>query len=147
MIFFSRSVVLLASLPGIVLAMSDCWQEAATRFQISPQLLKSIGRQESNFNPRAINHNKDGSVDRGLMQINSWWLTKLERYAIKSSDLFDPCLNIWIGAWILKQNINHVGNNWRAVGAYNAGVKNNAEKEKQRFQYANAVYRHLGRKL
>ena len=128
-------------------AIADCWQNAAKQFHISPHLLKAIAKQESNFNPQAVNSNKNGSVDLGLMQINSRWLPELANYSVRSSDLFNACVNIWVGAWILRQKINHFGNNWRAVGAYNAGVKNNAKTENRRAHYASAVYRHFREQL
>lgn len=74
---------------------------------------------ESQFNPLAINKNSDTS-DFGIMQINSSWLPKLEKYGVKKDDLFNACTNIQVGAWILSENIARLGSNWNAVGAYNA---------------------------
>ena len=34
-----------------------------------------ISNRESDWDPDAVNTNDDGSVDRGLFQINSWWTT------------------------------------------------------------------------
>ena len=39
---------------------------------------------------------------------------------ISKIDLFDPCTNIDVGAWILAHNISQYGYNWTAIGAYNA---------------------------
>lgn len=36
-----------------------------------PGLMVAIAKAESGMNPKAINHNRNGSVDRGLFQINS----------------------------------------------------------------------------
>ncbi len=82
-------------------------------------LLRAIARVESGFNPAAIGKNTR-SEDIGLMQINSSWLPTLARHGISREHLFDPCLNIHIGAWVLSQNIASMGETWKAVGAYNA---------------------------
>jgi soluble lytic murein transglycosylase-like protein len=114
-----------------------CWDEAATRYGVNTNLLYAIAKTESNFNPAAINRNKNGSYDIGMMQINSSWLPLLRKYGITENQLYDACTSIHVGAWILAQNIRRLGNSWNAVGAYNAA-------DLQRRQaYALKVYRNL----
>ncbi len=111
---------LLALAPG--LARATCWNEAAQRHHIAPELLVAIARAESNLDPRAENltHKaKTGTTDIGLMQINSSWLPKLARYGIDRARLFDPCVNLNVGAWILAQCFDKAGVTWDCVGAYN----------------------------
>lgn len=116
-------------------AMAFCFDDAARRYYVNPDLLRAIARVESNMNPRAINHsNENGSYDIGLMQINSSWLPVLARYGIKEEDLFDPCVNVHVGAWILAQNFRDLGFNWQAIGAYNA------RSPEKRLRYALKVY-------
>ena len=119
---------------------SNCWVDAGRHYQVNPWLLYSIAEQESSLNPLAVNQNSDKSRDIGLMQINSFWFPELEKYGISEQDLFEPCTNIYVGAWILSQNIQIFGNNWRAVGAYNAGTGKNEKREKLRQKYAERVY-------
>jgi soluble lytic murein transglycosylase-like protein len=97
-----------------------CFDEAAARYQVPVYLLKAISRVESSGNPHAINRNTNGSYDIGHMQINSSWLPVLKRYGINERSLFDACINTHVGAWILAQNIQRLGYNWDAIGAYNA---------------------------
>jgi len=97
-----------------------CFDEAAARYRVPSSLLMAISRIESSGNPNAINRNPDGSYDIGHMQINSRWLPVLSRYGIDERSLFDPCINTYVGAWILAQNIHRLGYNWDAIGAYNA---------------------------
>ncbi len=104
-----------AAVPAIA-----CWDDAATRYQVNSTLLHAIARTESGLKPLAIGRNANGSRDIGLMQINSAWLSTLATYGISERDLFEPCTNIYVGAWILSYNFYRLGYTWDAVGAYNA---------------------------
>jgi soluble lytic murein transglycosylase-like protein len=116
-----------------------CWEEAAQRYRVNPAMLVAIARTESGLNPNAINRNSNGSVDLGLMQINSRWFPLLRQYGIGEQQLRDPCTSIHVGAWILSQNMQRLGNSWDAVGAYNSS------QPAQRAAYAQRVYRNLPR--
>lgn len=112
------SLPLLAVIP--IPGKAACFEEAAARYQVPSVLLKAISRVESAGNPSALNRNKDGSFDIGHMQINSRWLPKLSHFGISRDQLWDPCTNTLVGAWILAQNVRRIGYSWSAVGAYNA---------------------------
>ena len=137
--FANPLLVLANELPDAANMSNNCWVDAGKRYQVDPWLLYSIAEQESSLNPLAVNHNDD-SRDVGLMQINSFWFPKLEKYGLSEQSLFDSCTNIYVGAWILSQSIQVFGNNWRAVGAYNAGTGKNEKREKLRQEYAKRVY-------
>ena len=109
------AIVLCATVPA-----RACWDDAATRYQVNSALLHAIARTESGLNPHAIGRNPNRSHDIGLMQINSAWLSTLATYGISERDLFEPCTNIHVGAWILAYNFYRLGYTWDAVGAYNA---------------------------
>ncbi len=122
-----------ASLPA-----HACWEQAGLKYGIQPELLHAIAKTESGLDPRAINRrNADGSYDVGLMQINSAWFPQLRLLGIDEAQLWEPCLNIEVGAWILAQNMRRLGRTWDAVGAYNA------TSPQKRLRYAMAVYRNL----
>lgn len=99
-------------------ASAFCFEEAGKTYGISPMLLESIAKIESSLNPNAINKNHNGSIDIGLMQINSFWLKTLKLDTDKL--ISDPCYNTMTGAKILKQCIERYGYTWAAVGCYNA---------------------------
>lgn len=127
------------------LSLADCFDRAGSYYQIDPDYLRAIARQESNFNPHAKNKNKDGSLDLGIMQINSKTFNaiKNEYPTLTESDLINhPCLNIHIGAMILSRNFALYGKNWLAVGMYNAGMRNTNTSIKNRFQYARKIYQY-----
>lgn len=115
-----RAAALAASLSLASIPAHACWEEAATWYRVNPYLLYAIAKTESGLNPSAINRNKNGSYDIGLMQINSSWLPTLRKYGVEEKDLYDACTSIQVGAWILAQNMQRMGVTWEAVGAYNA---------------------------
>jgi len=130
------------SLIGVFAAIpahADCLDDAANYRHISVQLVRAIAQHESGMRADAVNINRDGSEDIGLMQINSSWLPTLSRFGIRREHLFDACVNAYVGTWILASNIKRFGPTWKAVGAYNA-----VSSAKQ-LVYANAIYRRLQR--
>lgn len=98
-----------------------CWDGAAKFHNVDPWLLYSIAYVESGFNPLAIGKNKNGTTDIGMMQINDKvWLGKLKKMGINKKMLKDPCVSVYVGAWILRQNIDQFGYTAKAIGAYNS---------------------------
>jgi soluble lytic murein transglycosylase-like protein len=125
-----------------------CWEQAAHRYGVSAQLLYAIARVESGMNPAAVNRShraRTGSYDIGLMQVNSSHLPTLARYGIREADLYNPCTNIHIGAWLLADAFSRHGITWDAVGAYNAACTElkGAACSTARAKYAQRVYRAL----
>lgn len=100
--------------------MMGCWDNAARVYGLDPWLLMAIAKVESSFNNAAINVNKNQSTDYGMMQINSIWLPTLKKFGITKQDLFNPCTSVFVGAWILAQNIRNFGYNQDGIGAYNS---------------------------
>lgn len=116
--------------------IGQCWDQAASTYKVDPWLLMAIAKTESSFNPNAVNKaNKNGSTDYGLMQINSFWLKTLKQHNITKDDLLEPCVSIFVGAWILSENIKQFGYNIDGIGAYNA-----PRNVKIRRNYASKVY-------
>ncbi|WP_175872955.1 transglycosylase SLT domain-containing protein [Burkholderia sp. BCC0397] len=128
----ASTIALSCALCGV--ARADCLDDAAAFQHVSVSLMRGIAQVESGMNPRAVNTNTNGTVDIGLMQINSTWLPTLAREGITRESLFDACTNAYVGAWILSQNIRQLGANWNAIGAYNSASPD------KRLAYARKVY-------
>ncbi len=118
-------------------ANAHCYDLASRQYAVPASLLRAVAQQESAGNPHAVNYNRNGSADLGLMQINSQWLGALKRHGIDSRDLWDPCVNVLVGAWILANNFARMGYNAQALGAYNSSVPALRER------YARQVLRRL----
>ncbi|MDW8066227.1 MAG: lytic transglycosylase domain-containing protein [Aquificaceae bacterium] len=101
-------------------AFYHCFFEAGKRYGVDPILLISIAKVESNFNSKAVNINKNGSRDYGIMQINTYWVNK---YKIPLDWLYEPCYNIHFGAMVLKKCMLTYNQVHLAVDCYNKGSK------------------------
>lgn len=73
----------------------------------------AICMAESGGNPNATDYNSDGSVDRGLMQVNS---IHADLVSGNLTALFDPSINIKVA-----YTLSHGGTNWTAWSTYNNG--------------------------
>ncbi|CAH0214104.1 transglycosylase SLT domain-containing protein [Pseudomonas brassicacearum] len=124
---------------GMAQAHAWCWSKAGQLHAIEPELLQAIADVESGMTPGAINHNRNGTRDIGLMQINSIHLSHLGVEGITEQRLLDePCLSVEVGASVLAGFIARYGYNWTAVGAYNVG--NSPYRQAARLRYARKVW-------
>ncbi|RPI26822.1 MAG: lytic transglycosylase domain-containing protein [Acidobacteria bacterium] len=88
-------------------------QEAAERYQVSPDLVKAMIRVESNFEPKAVST----KGCRGLMQLHS---DTAKRFGVK--DVFDPAQNIDGGVKFMRFLLDYFKNDLSlALAGYNAG--------------------------
>ncbi len=137
-------MIIMVCFSGNAFAESEmCFQEAAQEFGLSPEILKAISKVESGHNPRAVNYNKNGSVDYGHMQINSIWRKKLKD---KYKYLGSPCYNTRVGAWILDQCIQKYGYNYKAVACYHTGPITTQKKVRNGIVYVKKVKKELEKK-
>jgi len=109
-------------------ASADCIEEAAANFGTNADVLRAIAIVESKVRPQAVNVNPNGSIDRGLFQINSIHLPELAAAGIGPDDLHDVCLSSNVAALLLKRKIKVFGDTWAAVGAYHSTIPAKSER-------------------
>lgn len=103
-------------------AKANCFDDAAAYHHVNANILRAIAWQESHNQPAAKHVNDNGSIDYGVMQINSIHLRRLSQYGVNASVLMEPCKNVYIAAWHLRSQIDRYGNTWAAVGAYHSAT-------------------------
>jgi peptidoglycan lytic transglycosylase len=96
----------------------------ARNYNLDPALLAAVIYQESKF--KADAHSKSGAI--GLMQLLP---ATAEGIAIhtggtrfRTSDLYDPEINVRYGSWYLRHLLDKYGDERTALAAYNAGQDN-----------------------
>lgn len=96
--------------------LDEIFEAAAQKYNVPVNLLKAVGKAESNFNPDAVSH----SGAQGVMQ-----LMPATAKSLGVTDAFDPEQNIMGGAKYLSQMLDRYDGNVKlALAAYNAGSGN-----------------------
>lgn len=116
-------------------AGAHCFKLAAESFGVNQNILMAIAQVESGYNENALNINKNKTFDIGIMQINSIHLNVLSKIGLKQDNLLDPCTNIIVGAWLLKEaTYRENGDVWRGVGRYHSATPALAQKYIEKVQ-------------
>lgn len=140
----ARCLIVLLFMGVCSAVWADCFDRAAARFNLNPDLLRAMAEQESRYRDEAVGPLlPDGNRALGKMQVNSVHLPALARYGVTRHDLMTSCGSIFTGAWIFAGYVRRVGYTWQAVGIYNTGPasKNRAAQER----YIAAVRRRFER--
>lgn len=115
---------------------------AAAHWGIDPHLLLALAKHESNLNPTAQHTNTNGTVDRGLIQIND---TIARHYGVHVDALFDPAVNASVAGHLLSDLKRELGNKltvFTLISAYNVGSPTVLKKGIVNWPYVSAVYAH-----
>ncbi len=94
-----------------------CFHKSADKHEVAVDLVLAVAATESNWNVNARSH----ANAHGLMQIQ-WPGTARHLGVRRIAQLYDPCLNIDLGARYLRELLDRFdGNESRALAAYNYG--------------------------
>jgi hypothetical protein len=103
-----------------------CMALVAQIYSLPPRVLPSIQVVEGG-GPGVQHHNLNGSVDLGVMQVNTIWLPVLSRYTrldpaeVRNRLLYRPCFNIAAAGLILRSYLDETrGALMQAIGDYHS---------------------------
>ncbi len=146
-----RYAVLLASFGAAGAWAADweqCYETAGNLHRVSPDLLRAVAQVESGGRPLAVNDKQpSGTAAIGLMQIDESNIGGLRKFGVTREMLWKPCVSIHVGAWLLSDLFQRLGEGWEAVGAYNSAciVLKGAACRKSRDTYIYKVQRAMAR--
>jgi soluble lytic murein transglycosylase-like protein len=112
----------------------SCINHAAIIYHVPATIILSVMKKEGGRNG-AASVNKNGTIDYGVMQINSIWLAKIVPYGYTKEDLqFNACKNITVATWIIAQGLAQGKSSWSGVANYHSRTKIYNEK------YSKSIY-------
>lgn len=98
----------------------ECINQAATTYYVPAKVIISVLATEGG-NVGVARQNKNGTYDYGPMQVNSIWLSALNKYGYTRELLqYDPCVNVMAGTWILSNRITQSQDYWSGVASYHS---------------------------
>lgn len=107
-LFYDRTSEINQTVPQVVPQQyKNAIYDSANKLGVNTDTLGQILQKESQGNPMAIHKNKDGTIDQGLMQINSTNMKDVQQYFQSTGRHFDPFNatdSIEAAAYLLKQN-------------------------------------------
>lgn len=117
--------------------LAACLMLASQTYDVPPALLVGIYKAEGGKVGQEV-HNENGSYDLGPMQINTVWMPELaEKWGIsevKAREIVrdDPCTNVGVAAWILRNHINETQDLAQALQHYHSKTPRYGTKYKAR---------------
>jgi soluble lytic murein transglycosylase-like protein len=108
-------------------ALAVCIFAAAQTYAVPPSVILGILNVEGGRIGQAV-RNTNNTYDLGPMQINTIWMPELARYwgvseARALREVRDnACINIGVGAWILRQKMNQTGSLYQGIAWYHSAT-------------------------
>lgn len=114
-----------------VVALYEDWDGSLKQFtyflcqdeDVDYETILAIIWNESRFQSDAVNENTNGTIDRGLMQINDSCVPFLIKNGLitNENDLFDAKTNIKCGVFLFKYHLSYTNNTQLALLRYQIG--------------------------
>lgn len=108
-------------------ALALCIFAAAQTYSVPAPVLLGILHVEGGRVGQAV-QNTNGTHDLGPMQINTIWMPELAGYwgvsQAKATQMVrdDACINIGVGAWILRSKMNQTGSLYQGIAWYHSAT-------------------------
>lgn len=127
-------------------ALAVCIFAAAQTYAVPPSVILGILNVEGGKIGQAV-RNTNNTYDLGPMQINTIWIPQLASYwGVKPARAMalvrdDACINIGVGAWILRTNVNKTGSLTGGIAHYHSGTPHLGQKYRRKVLSAMERYR------
>ncbi len=131
-------------------ALAVCIFAASQTYAVPPSVILGVLQVEGGRVGMA-SKNTNGSYDLGPMQINTLWVPQLARHwnvpEKKPHQLArdDACINIGVGAWILRTKMNEAGSLYKGIAHYHSATPHLGQKYRQKVLAAMEKYRMVRR--
>ncbi len=108
-------------------ALAVCIFTAAQTYVVPPSVILGILNVEGGRIGQVV-YNTNDTYDIGPMQINSTWVPRLARYwgvsqGTALAEIRDnPCINIGVGAWILRREVDKSGDLYSGIAEYHSST-------------------------
>jgi len=108
-------------------ALAVCIFAAAQTYVVPPSVILGILNVEGGRIGQAV-HNTNNTYDLGPMQINTIWIPELAQYwgvqqSVALREVRDnPCINIGVGAWILRRKVDETGSLTGGIAHYHSAT-------------------------
>jgi len=131
-------------------ALAVCIFTAAQTYAVPPSVILGILNVEGGRTGQAV-RNVNNTYDLGPMQINTIWLPELSRYWRVSQSVAlkmvrdDACVNVGVGAWILRTKMNETGSLYQGIAHYHSATPLLGHSYRQKVLSAMQRYRQVRR--
>jgi soluble lytic murein transglycosylase-like protein len=129
-------------------ALALCIFTAAQTYAVPPSVLLGILSVEGGRAGQAVG-NTNGSYDLGPMQINTIWIPELSRHWGVNPRVAlrmvrdDACVNIGVGAWILRSKMNETGSLYQGIAHYHSATPRHGHAYRSKVIAAMQRYRQV----
>ncbi len=129
-------------------ALSLCLFTAAQTYAVPVNVLLGILTVEGGY-PGLAMTNTNKTQDLGPMQVNTLWIPELAKHWGVSQRTAlrlvrdDYCVNIGVGAWILRTKINQAGGLYKGIAWYHSATSHLGKKYRQKVLKAMGQYQHV----
>lgn len=127
-------------------ALALCIFTAAQTYSVPPSVLLGILHVEGGRVGMA-SKNTNNTYDLGPMQINTIWIPELARHWGVPRETAhrlvrdDACINIGVGAWILRKKINQTGSLYQGIAYYHSATPHLGSRYRTKVMDAMQRYR------
>lgn len=100
--------------------VKGCIIPASQYHKVNHNILWAILKVESNFKPKTVTSNTNGTQDHGMGGMNTIHMPVLAKHGVTPENIQDPCISTYVTAWHLSKEIAKHGNTWFGIAAYHS---------------------------